>query len=316
MNNILACKHITCGGAGLKINCYLGVLRALERACAARGTSWTDHVRDNVETLIGSSAGAIMALVLALGITADEIAVIVQPISEARRIVPNPDLGVLWSRYGLERGEFARAIIAQILSLRGLSVDITLARMHALTRRHFACTGTNVNTGLNVIFDHTSHPDLRVVDAVFISMCVPIIFAPVQLGDDLYVDGALTDNLPCLHAPEETMVIVVVEPQRLEVAHWSGYMTALMTMGMGAQMPLRRALLQRAGCELSITLPPCLRDRPGMDMTFDAAAFAQLTTLGYYRVERFIHPKLEEVVRYLVNFAITHRDCCEVVPGR
>jgi NTE family protein len=55
----------------------------------------------------------------------------------------------------------------------------------------FRCVATDLNTGAQVVFDKGP-----LFDALRSSMSIPGIFAPVQLGNKLLVDGALLNNIP------------------------------------------------------------------------------------------------------------------------
>mgnify|MGYP003351256868 CR=1 FL=1 len=46
------------------------------------------------------------------------------------------------------------------------------------------------------LLEHTSHPDLPVYLAIKASIAVPFVFEPVIIGEYLYCDGGLCDNLP------------------------------------------------------------------------------------------------------------------------
>ena len=64
--------------------------------------------------------------------------------------------------------------------------------------------GTNLNTGYPVVFSYQNTPDMLVVDAVRISMSIPIFFEPIEMpvpGDTssktcLFVDGGVIWNYP------------------------------------------------------------------------------------------------------------------------
>jgi NTE family protein len=55
----------------------------------------------------------------------------------------------------------------------------------------FRCVATDLVTGRPVVFDHGS-----IAQAMRSTMSLPGLFAPVRIGQDVYVDGGLLDNLP------------------------------------------------------------------------------------------------------------------------
>lgn len=57
-------------------------------------------------------------------------------------------------------------------------------------------TGTNLSEASLSVFSAESHPNMRVVDAVRISMSFPGGFAPVEYEGKLYADGGIANNYP------------------------------------------------------------------------------------------------------------------------
>ncbi|HLX84285.1 MAG TPA: patatin-like phospholipase family protein [Terriglobales bacterium] len=55
----------------------------------------------------------------------------------------------------------------------------------------FRCVATNLATGQAYVFDHGS-----IAQAMRSTMSIPGLFAPVRIGNDLFVDGGLLGNLP------------------------------------------------------------------------------------------------------------------------
>lgn len=62
---------------------------------------------------------------------------------------------------------------------------------------------TNLNTASNELISSG-----KLFDVVVASSSIPIIFVPIQLGENYYVDGGLTANLPisCLVKPERLVI--------------------------------------------------------------------------------------------------------------
>lgn len=302
-DRFLSCKYISCCGAGLKGNCYVGMIEAFE--CYFRkhmNMSWSEWVKANIKGTCGSSAGALLALILQLGIDAATAKRIVTPlVSNVRQLLPHPDIGVLISHYGIEKGNVIRQIISDALTARGLTPDITFQCMYDLTRIEFACTGTNLRTGKPVYFHRSTHPEMRVKDAVFISACVPLMFAPLEYNGDIYVDGALTANLPIYFPIEETAVFAVEPVDQRHVKGWVDYMSAIVGLGVDAQKPLERSIIAKAGCDLTVRTYPELRDREPMDMSMNAATMQELHTLGFYQVHKLIRSEMDAVAILLVT---------------
>ena len=300
------CDHLCFGGGGMKaLNAYVAALYCLERRVGER---WREHAATRVRTYSGASAGAIFALAMAVGLDADRIfELLAPPCSNFRSVIPNPDVSTLWEGYGLERGDVLRSLVGQVLRAGGLSEETTFERLHALARVDFACSGTNLTRHAARRFDRASTPRMPVAHACFISMCVPILFAPAVHEDELYVDGALSDNFP-LGAdarPERAAVWCIAPPTRQRVGSWSDYTRALVSVGGIAQEARARAL--RAEAAMFV----CFMERGGegadeaaVDVDVDEATLARFRGYGYAGMSARLQPKLAGVVAALVLVAL------------
>ena len=303
MEEIENCKYISCCGAGLKGNCYIGVIEAFETYFKQKRTiTWQEWTRLNIKGTCGSSAGALMALCINLGLTSKTMKKIMHPIfTDARNLIPNPDIGVLISNYGLDKGVVIRNMVTDALGARGLNNDITFECMYDLTRIDFCCTGTNLNSGTTVYFHKSTHPTMKVIDAIFISASVPLLFAPMEYGGEIYVDGALTANLPIKYPVQETLVLAVDQVDHHSINKWMDFMGAIVGIGINAQKTLEQSLLENVGCNITVNLYPELRNKDSMDMDMDSKALSQLATLGFYQVYKTLCPKLDNLVILLIT---------------
>ena len=302
MESIEKCKYISCCGAGLKGNCYIGIIEAFEMFFKSkRKISWQEWTRTNIKGTCGSSAGALMALCINLGLTSKTMKKIMHPIfMDARNLIPNPDIGVLISNYGLDKGAVIRNMITDALGARGLNNDITFECMYDLTRIDFCCTGTNLNSGTTVYFHKSTHPSMKVIDAIFISASVPLLFAPMEYDNEIYVDGALTANLPIKYPISETLVLAVDQIDHHSINKWMDFMGAIVGIGINAQKTLEQSILENVGCNITVNLYPELRNKDSMDMDMDSRALSQLATLGFYQVYKTLYPKLNEFATLMI----------------
>lgn len=77
---------------------------------------------------------------------------------------------------------------------------ITMRRFADITGKRFKCCATNVSRGELAIFGPAESPDVSLLDAVTASACIPFVFAPINIGGELFVDGAMMDSFPCNYA--------------------------------------------------------------------------------------------------------------------
>ena len=53
-----------------------------------------------------------------------------------------------------------------------------------------------VNTSRTEYFSKNTHPDMKVIDAICMSIAVPFIFSSYRYNDMIYVDGGTLETLP------------------------------------------------------------------------------------------------------------------------
>lgn len=306
-DDILKSSYIACTGAGLKGQCYVGVLRALEDCCHAKlKYTWNQHVKECVKGISGASAGAIFALGMVLGLSSGNLSEVLHGISvHPRALVPNADIGTLWEHYGLADGNVLRSVIQRMFELSGMAPNICFEKMYTLTHIHFACSGTNLSTRLPVMFSHITHPNMTVLDAVYISACVPLLFAPIRVNDEIHVDGALTRNLPLVGNIGDTFVLTVANESHIHVASWAEYLRALAGLGVGAQVDHTASLVQQAKAHVHLKLSNHLNERPGMDMTYSMADFDDMRNHGFVSIAHLAFPEWKTIVKLCVELEVS-----------
>ena len=211
-------RNLVFEGGGVKGIAYAGAMRALRRAGAL----------DHVVRYGGTSAGAINALIVALGYTEDEQLAIMRGV-DFRRFMDN-DSGFLrdgWRlmrEFGWNRGEFFSSWIGTLITRKLGRPDATFADLFATGRSLFV-VGANLGNGFAEVFSVERHPDMPLAKAVRISMSIPLMFAAVRWGarKDVYVDGGVTLNYPVKLFDREKYI---VESERAYAARATDYYTA------------------------------------------------------------------------------------------
>jgi len=190
-------ETLVLSGGAVRAIAFVGAMRYLEET--GRVTS--------VQTVVGSSAGAIVAFMLALGYRADEMHEWVTD-RMARSGVNQLDMdGVLdmVEMMGVDSGERLEGYLASMLEEKTGKRDATFAELqqHMTDVRLVVCA-SDLTRGRPEYFSARSRPDVSVVTAIRASCCIPLLFVPVVIGDSMYVDGGIFDNLPTGFAASES----------------------------------------------------------------------------------------------------------------
>lgn len=139
----------------------------------------------DVQEISGSSAGSILALFLAVGMSVDEIlntAVSIN-ISNFFKI----KLGSFFTKFGFVDINPIRKKLVDICGSDPTFSDIDMK---------IYISAFCLNSSETVYFSKDTHPDMKVIDAVCMSMAVPFIFSCGTYMDKTYVDGGMKEEYP------------------------------------------------------------------------------------------------------------------------
>jgi predicted acylesterase/phospholipase RssA len=182
------------GPSAMGFFCYLGVLKALEERGVLQG----------IRTISGCSSGSMLALFLACGKTVQEIFDMSMDINVKNFI--QFKLVTFVKSFGFVD---TTPIRTKIVELCGK--DPTFQEVDIQLYISACC----VNTSEIVYFSKESHPTMKVIDAVCMSICIPIMFKPCRLDGKLYVDGAVLESFPYMPMinKDPSTVIVLRTPR-------------------------------------------------------------------------------------------------------
>ena len=197
-------KNLVFEGAGMRGIAYCGVLEELE----------TQGLVKDVEKVAGTSAGALMAMTVALGYTSGEIKKIIgstnfKKLNDGRFFVLG-GINRLKNNYGWYRGERMSKWIGEIIKTKTGDPEISFEEWNRRGYKDLQVVATCLNKQRLVYFSATSHPKMKVRDAVRISMSIPLYFGAVYIDSignvvnakhydpkyDIMVDGGFTGNFP------------------------------------------------------------------------------------------------------------------------
>ena len=87
-------------------------------------------------------------------------------------------------------------IFEPLLKSKGFTKEITLEEFYRETGVSIHFTVTDLNTLSLVDVSHHSHPSWKVIEAVYASCCLPIVFEPFFKEGEYYIDGGIVCNYP------------------------------------------------------------------------------------------------------------------------
>lgn len=197
-------KNLVFEGAGIRGIAYCGAIEELEK----------NNIMPGIEKVGGTSAGAITALCLSIGYTANEIADLLyktnfRKFNDGRFFFPG-GINRMGKYFGWYRGERMLRWIEKIIDNKTGDKDITFEELYNKGFKDLYITATNINEQKMEVLSRLTYPKMRVKDAVRISISIPFYFEAVFVDKEgkvtrrpknkkdynVMVDGGLIGNFP------------------------------------------------------------------------------------------------------------------------
>jgi len=185
----ISIRHLVLAGGGTFGLTAYGLLRE----CHERG-QWNI---DNIQSIYGTSIGSLLAVLLSLKYEWSVLDKYL--IQRPWHHVFKYDIQMIFGAF-TKRGIFDIKIMEDFFEplFSGLDIPlhITLREFYEMNGIDIHMYSTNVNSFSLVDISHTTHPDWKVVEAVYASSCLPIFFAPLCKDGEYYIDGGIFLNYP------------------------------------------------------------------------------------------------------------------------
>ena len=151
----------------------IGTLKALESQLV------------DVEEISGSSAGSILALMLALGMSIDEILNVSLSLNIPEFVKLR--IGSFFNKFGFVDLEPIRDKLVEVCGC-----DPTFEELDMKIYISAYC----LNSSTTEYFSKDTHPKMKVIDAVCMSIAIPLIFSCGKYDGKTYVDGGTQEQYP------------------------------------------------------------------------------------------------------------------------
>ena len=166
-------KHIVISGGGPTGLLSYGAAKYLEEQ-----HFWS---MDNIESIYGTSIGALFGVILSLQHdwkTIDDY-IIKCPWGEIlQKNSTFHDVLDIYTNKGAMSDDFFDIIMKPLLLAKDLTLDVTLGELHQFNKKEIHIMTVELNTFRLVNLSYKTHPSLKVMDAIKMSCAFPIIFSP------------------------------------------------------------------------------------------------------------------------------------------
>lgn len=187
-------------GGGVKGVAYAGALQVLE----------ANGVLPKIDKVAGTSAGSIVAALIALGYTPAEMQSLMLDL-DFKQFEDGSTLGGperFFRKFGWFKGDYFLEWMQCRVNERTGNPNATFADLHADPAKFndLFVLSTDLSRRRSQVFSFETSPDLPVAEAVRASMSIPLFFEAYAIDDalfgetgakqDLFVDGGVLDNFP------------------------------------------------------------------------------------------------------------------------
>ena len=139
---------------------------------------------------------------LSLGLSAKDIVEISFNLEPDNFI--NMNIVEIFDNLGLENGDKIVKLFRSMIKLKCHSADLTFKEHYELTGgKILTLTGTCLNDKKVYYFNKNRTPDMKIIDALRITISFPIFFTPVQYDGKLFIDGAFLAPNPAIYFSDE-----------------------------------------------------------------------------------------------------------------
>ena len=188
-------NHIIISGGGIKGISIVGAIQQFFK--------FNDI--NNVNKYSGSSAGAIISLLLIIGYTPTELKEIFFELDFAK--FRDIKFTNIMDNYGFDNGDKVTNLIRAMLITKNVDLNITFIDIYNKYAKEFNIPGSCITKNCAEYFNHYNTPNMKILEAIRITISYPLVYTPITLNDNIYVDGALIEPYPNRFVKEDDVPI-------------------------------------------------------------------------------------------------------------
>lgn len=194
-DNFFGYEYLVFSGGGVKGISYCGALGVMDGI---------GILSKNIKGYAGTSAGSIVAGLLAVGYTSSEILQIMSEMDMEKlfddKIGLIRDTYNLVENYGIAPGDYIDSYLGRLIKSKTGNPDYTIKQLYDDNGIELVIVGTDINIKKSRYFyaksPNKSDGNISIRKAIRISMSIPYVFEPVMHNGHYHVDGGFLDNYP------------------------------------------------------------------------------------------------------------------------
>lgn len=188
-------KHIVISGGGPTLIQTLASIQELERKKYIE--------RKEIQTIYGTSAGAILGILICLNMDWESINdyIIKRPWHEVFTMSVQHVLDS-YTKKGIFDHYIVEKCFKPLFDAKDISMRITLEEFYHYSKIELHVFAFEINQFQIEDISHKTHPTLSLLSAIQMTCALPVIISPVFLDDKCYIDGGVVCNYPLKYCVE------------------------------------------------------------------------------------------------------------------
>ena len=174
-------NKLSLSGGSNKGYCYIGVMRTLEEF----------NTMKDIDTIAGTSIGSFFATLIAMGFSYTDLLNFINEEVEFKDI----SLENFINTYGFTEGSEIINLMIKIIEQKYYK-EITFKELFKVSKKKLIIIATCLDDVKQVYFSHETEPDMKIIEAIRLSISIPFIFSAKKYKGKTYIDGGLMENTP------------------------------------------------------------------------------------------------------------------------
>ena len=181
--------HIVISGGGLSGFTFYGALSELSKK-----NYW---ILSNIKSIYGTSVGSLIEFILALGYDWQETDdyFIKRPLQNVFKLNVYSMFECIQNK-GIFNKKSIECLLLPLFAGKDIPIGITMKEFYELNGIEIHSFATELNSFNLIDMSYKTHPDWSVLDVVYCSCSLPIIFTPFFYENKTYCDGGFLSNYP------------------------------------------------------------------------------------------------------------------------
>ena len=188
-------QNLVIEGSSSKLYAFIGAVKVLEE----------NKTLDTISKFVGVSSGSILATMLAVGYSFQDIYDILYNL-DIDKIKHTPFFCGLYNfifKYGYYSSSKYVKFLQSLLKNKTGNANYSFLDLYNSTGKTLIILGTCVNKREVHYYNYVSNPNMPIWKAIQISTCIPYAFSPVKWGSDTLIDGGVLENFPIYYIQED-----------------------------------------------------------------------------------------------------------------